>query len=128
MLVCGPWQDIKKQRDALRKRQEEYEHQEQATAEEHMRILQGLRTHAAHSQEALEDERRKLRVLELELGTLRGRLAHASKEQSEWEQSCRQREQADTEASMLKLRKLRTKHPEAAAAVRAQMVARLALR
>uniref|UniRef100_A0A7S2D4R3 Uncharacterized protein n=1 Tax=Haptolina brevifila TaxID=156173 RepID=A0A7S2D4R3_9EUKA len=119
--------EVKKQRDSLRRRQEEYEHQEQATAEEHTRIIETLRANAAESQEALEEERRRLRDLELELGTLRGRLAHSAKEQSEWEQDFRQGETTEMEGLMLHLRKLHRAHPEVAAAVQAQAQANAAL-
>ena len=52
--------------------------------------------------------------MELELASLRGRLAHASKEQAQWEHDIRQREQVETEELMVELRRLRKLHPEAA--------------
>ena len=109
--------EIKKARDSLRKRQEEYEHLEQDMAEEHARIVKALREQADEAQEALAQQKRRKDDTMLELGTLRGRLTHNAKEQCEWDAAHRLQEQEDVEACMIELRKLRRLNPEVAASL-----------
>ena len=51
----------------------------------------------------------------VELAALRGRLAHASTEQAEWEQSSAMQAQLQETEAMSELRRLRKLKPEAAA-------------
>ena len=111
-------QEVKKLADSLRKRHEEYEVQQEALAAEHARIIASLREQALVATAKLDEQQQRHNAIELELGTLRGRLAHATKEQSEWESKIRQHEQMETEASMHEIRKLRRVNPQAAATLR----------
>jgi hypothetical protein len=109
--------EVKTARDNIRKRQEEQERQEHGTAEEHTRIVNTLRQQLTKGQEALECQKRRHAEIVLELGTLRGRLTHGIKEQSEWESAHKVREQTNLEACLIELRKLRRLNPDAAAAL-----------
>ena len=61
----------------------------------------------AESEEQLEETRRQQRAVELEVGTLRGRLAHATKEQAQWETDNRVQSDKECEEAMQELRRLR---------------------
>mmetsp|Transcript_13563 Transcript_13563/g.34813 ORF Transcript_13563/g.34813 Transcript_13563/m.34813 type:complete len:153 (-) Transcript_13563:610-1068(-) len=108
--------EVRKARDSLRHRQEETEQQALVTTEEHARILRGLRERLGESTEALERQRKRQREVELEFGTLRGRITHSAKEQCEWEAEHKLSEQEAIEEVMLELVALRQKNPAAAAA------------
>lgn len=105
-------QETKRLRDGLRKRNEGFEDEERRTSAERAHILRELRQQAADALEALERQRRRQHEVELELGTLRGRLAHGCKEQSEWYQDLRAQEQAGVDALMQEMQKGRRTHAE----------------
>jgi chromosome segregation ATPase len=100
-------QELKKQRDALSRKQEELQYHDTSAGD----ILKDLRTQAAEAASNLERERRRQHDVDLELASLRGRLAHASKEHAQWEHDIRQREQMQTEELMAELRRIRKLHP-----------------
>lgn len=120
-----PWfaQDLKHRQSSLRRRQEELQQEELDTRRKHERIIEELRGQAAQSEVQVEAERQRQRAMEMELSTLRGRLAHEAKEQGQWEQDCRRREQEEMESLMIELRRLRRLHPEQAARVAAALAA-----
>ena len=100
-------QELKHKKSSWRRRQEELEHEEETTRQQRLQILENLRTQVSESEERLEDMRRQQRDVELEVGTLRGRLAHASKEQGQWEQDNRTQSDRECEDAMQELRRLR---------------------
>lgn len=103
-------QELKHKKSSLRRRQEEVEHDEEATKRERTQILETLRVQAGESDERLEAERRRQKAVELELGTLRGRLTHVTKEQGQWEQDYKAASDKERDEAMEELRRLRRKH------------------
>ena len=118
ILIISPWpslhvlllffaQELKHRKSSIRRRQEELEHDGESTQQQRAQILERLRTQVAESEEQLEETRRQQRAVELEVGTLRGRLAHATKEQAQWEQDNRVQSDKECEEAMQELRRLR---------------------
>ena len=103
-------QELKHKKSSLRRRQEEVEHDEEATQRQRNEILQNLRVQLADSDERLDSERRRQKSVELELGTLRGRLTHVSKEMGQWEQDYKVQGDKMRDEAMEELRRLRRKH------------------
>jgi chromosome segregation ATPase len=117
-LIISPWpslhvlllffaQELKHRKSSIRRRQEELEHDGESTQQQRVQILERLRAQVAESEEQLEETRRQQRAVELEVGTLRGRLAHATKEQAQWETDNRVQSDKECEEAMQELRRLR---------------------
>ena len=117
-LIIFPWpslhvlvlffaQELKHRKSSIRRRQEELEHDGESTQQQRAQILERLRAQVAESEEQLEETRRQQRAVELEVGTLRGRLAHATKEQAQWETDNRVQSDKECEEAMQELRRLR---------------------
>ena len=100
-------QELKHRKSSIRRRQEELEHDGESTQQQRVQILERLRAQVAESEEQLEETRRQQRAVELEVGTLRGRLAHATKEQAQWETDNRVQSDKECEEAMQELRRLR---------------------
>ena len=106
-----PTQELKHKKSSMRRRAEDMEYDEEQTQKQRQEILAGLRRQAAESDEALDAEKRRQHAVELELGTLRGRLAHVAKEHSQWETDHRVEADRELEEAWVDLRRLRRKHP-----------------
>ena len=117
-LIISPWpslhvlllffaQELKHRKSSIRRRQEELEHDGESTQQQRVQILERLRAQVAESEEQLEETRRQQRAVELEVGTLRGRLAHATKEQAQWETDNRVQSDKECDEAMQELRRLR---------------------
>ena len=102
-----PVQELKHKKSSLRRRQEELDHDGESTRQQRSQILEDLRIQLAESEERLEDTRRQHRQVELEVGTLRGRLAHGAKEHGQWEQDNRVQSDRECDDAMQELRRLR---------------------
>ena len=118
---------LHKKRESMRRKREEHEEQERVVAEEHARILKALRQQEEEARAALEAERQKQQDMMLEMGTLRGRLTHAAKEQAVWEQDHERALSSELEAAQQLLdqmrRDLQATHPEKARAAADEIAA-----
>lgn len=91
------------------------EDEEAATQRQRQAILADLRAQAEQGEAALEVARRRQQEMAKEVAELRGRLAHTSKEQAQWEQDLRAQEEKQSAAALEELRRLRRARPDIAA-------------
>ena len=116
----APRQELKHRKSSAGRRREVLEEDEEATAQQHAAILADLRAQAARGEEEVEAERRLQHEIAKEVAELRGRFAHAAKEQAQWEQDLRAQEDIEAKAAMVKLNRLRKLRPDVAARLAAE--------
>ena len=102
---------IETQEVHLARRAEDLEHEEEQIKLQRAQIIAGLETQAAEGSAQVEERKKRQRSVDLELGTLRGRLAHTEREQAQWEQTKEIEHIKSLEAAWVNLRQLRRKHP-----------------
>ena len=120
---CFVWQELKHRKSSLRRRDEEHEVDNQGTAQQRQQILIDLQAKVEEGERELKVQRKLQEDVELEIATLRGRIAHGAKEQAVWENDLAVKEQQAREESMVELRRLRRLHPGLAAAIAAEQSA-----
>jgi septation ring formation regulator EzrA len=111
-------QELKHRKSGAKRKQEVYEEEEEATVRQRAAILADLRAQAERVEAELEAERARYRSISSEIAELRGRLAHAAKEQAQWETDLKVAEQKVTSAATIELQRLRLLKPAAAARIR----------
>ena len=113
-------QELKQRKSAIRRKAEAFDEDEEASVRQRAGILVDLRDDAERNEEALVAAKRRGHTVATEVAELRGRLAHVSKEQAQWEQDLRGQEAKEMEGLMVELQRLRRANPEAASRLAAE--------